>query len=84
MDINFICLPENYIKNLEYILSKYQISINRLISMKYLKTLFLNKNIDLSEMAKKVIDGYNLNEVVLTSKKSEKQTFFEKFFHFFS
>ncbi len=84
LDINFICLPENYIKNLEYILSKYQISINRLISMKYLKTLFLNKNIDLSEMAKKVIDGYNLNEVVLTSKKSEKQTFFEKFFHFFS
>ena len=52
--------------------------------MKYLKSLFLNEDIDLNEMTKKVIDGYNLNEVVLTAKKSENKTFFEKFFHFFS
>ncbi len=84
LDISFICLPLNYIKKLENIVNKYQISINRIISMKYLETLFLNQNIDLNEMAKRVIDGYNLNEVVLMAKKSEKMTFFEKFFHFFS
>jgi len=84
LDINFICLPLNFIKKIENILSKYQISINRLISMKYLESLFLDQNIDLSEMAEKVIDGHNLNEVVLSSKKSENMSFFEKFFHFFN
>ena len=84
LDINFICLPLNFIKKIENILSKYQISINRLISMKYLESLFLDQNVDFSEMAKKVIDGHNLNEVVLSSKKSENMSFFEKFFHFFT
>jgi hypothetical protein len=84
LDINFICLPINYIKKIENILSKYQVSINRLISMKYLESLFLDQNVDFSEMAKKVIDGHNLNEVVLSSKKSENMSFFEKFFHFFT
>ena len=84
LDISFICLSSSYIKKLENIVSKYQISINRLISMKYLETLFSNEDIDLNEMTKKVIDGHNPNEVVLTTKKSENMTFFEKFFHFFS
>ena len=84
LDTSFICLPLNYIKKIENIVSKYQISINRLISMKYLKTLFLDEDIDLYQMTKKVIDGYNLNEVVLTTKKSKNKTFFEKFFRFFS
>ena len=84
LDISFICLSSSYIKKLENIVSKYQISINRLISMRYLETLFSNEDIDLNEMTKKVIDGHNPNEVALTTKKSENMTFFEKFFHFFS
>ena len=84
MDINFICLPLNYLKKIENILSKYQISISRVISMKYLETLFLDQNAHFSDMAEKVVDGHNLNEVVLSSKKTEKLSFFEKFFHFFS
>jgi len=84
LDINFICLPLNYLKKIENILSKYQISISRVISMKYLKILFLDQNVDFSEMAEKVVNGHNLNEVELSSKKSKKLSFFEKFFHFFS
>ena len=84
LNINFICLPLNYLKNLEGIIKKYQISLNRLISMEYLKTYFIDEKINLDEMAKKIINGHNLNEVVLTSKKTENKTFFEKFFHFFS
>ena len=84
LDISFVCLPLDYIKRIENIINKYQISINHIISMKYLKTLFINDNLELNEMVKKVIDGHNLNEVVLTTKKPENKTFFEKFFHFFS
>lgn len=84
LDINFICLPLNFLKKIENILSKYQISISRVISMKYLETLFLHQNVHFSDMAEKVVNGHNLNEVVLSSKKSEKPSFFEKFFHFFS
>ena len=29
LDINFICLPLNYVGKLEYIINKYQISLNR-------------------------------------------------------
>ena len=77
-------LPLNYLKNLEDIIKKYQISLNRLISMEYLKTYFIDEKINLDEMAKKIINGHNLNEVVLTTKKTTNKTFFEKFFHFFS
>ena len=51
--------------------------------MQYLKFLFADENLDLTQMAKKTMDGYNLNEVVLTSKRSKNMTFFEKFFSFF-
>ncbi len=84
LDIKFICLPVNYVRNLEYIINKYQISLDRLISMKYIKKYFLNDNLSLNEMAQKIINGHNLNEVVLTSKKVKNKSFFEKFFHLFS
>ena len=65
-------------------------NINKLII--FILTLFLlnlnyvwsEEKINLDEMAKKIINGHNLNEVVLTTKKTENKTFFEKFFHFFS
>ncbi len=84
LDINFICLPLNYVGKLEYIINKYQISLNRLISMKYIQNFFSNDKLSLNEMAQKIINGQNLNEVVLTSKKVKNKSFFEKFFHFFS
>jgi len=84
LNINFICLPLDYLKNLEDSIKKYQISVNRLISMKYIKSYFSDEKINLDEMAKKIINGHNPNEVVLTTKKTENKTFFEKFFHFFS
>ena len=84
LNVNFICLPLNYLKSLEDCLKRYQISLNRLISMRYIQNYFSNEKISLVEMAKKIIDGHNLNEVVLITKKTENKTFFEKFFHFFS
>ena len=84
LNINFICLPLNYLKNLEDCFKRYQISPNRLISMQYIKTYFSDEKISLDEMAKKIINGHNLNEVELTTKKTENKGFFEKFFHFFN
>ena len=84
LNINFICLPLNYLKNLEDCFKRYQISLNRLISMQYIKTYFSDEKINLDEMAKKIIDGHNLNEVELTTKKTENRGFFEKFFNLFS
>ena len=84
LNINFICLPLNYLKNIEDCFKRYQISLNRLISMQYIKTYFSDEKINLDEMAKKIIDGHNLNEVELTTKKTENRGFFEKFFHFFN
>ena len=83
LNINFICLPLNYLKNLEDIIKKYQISLNRLISMEYLKTYFFDEKINLDEMAKKIINGHNLNEVVLTTKKTTNKRFFEKILFIF-
>ena len=84
IDVSFICLPIDFLKNFEEIINKYQISINRIISYKYVRELFLNKNLDIIKMTKDTIDGYNENEVVLVAKKLKKEGFFEKFFHFFN
>ena len=77
-------MPESFIKDLENVINKYQISVTKSFSMNYLTSLFSDKNIKLTDMVTKTNDGYNPNEVVLASKKSEKMSFFEKFFHFFS
>ena len=84
IDVSFICLPIDFLKNFEVVINKYQISINRIISYKYVRELFLNKNLDIIKMTKDTIDGYNENEVVLVAKKLKKDGFFEKFFHFFN
>ena len=84
VDIRFMCLPHEYFKKFEVLVNKYHISIERLISVKYLNNLFSDNDINYPEMARKVIQGYNLNEVVFTKKNPEKSTFFEKFFHFFN
>ncbi len=84
IDIRFITLPEKYIKNLEQILKKYQISINQIICAEYLYKLFDKDDLDLFEMANKVINNYNQNEVKIVRESSKNKGFFEKFFDFFS
>tara|TARA_B100000287_G_scaffold86027_1_gene78646 strand:+ start:157 stop:861 length:705 start_codon:yes stop_codon:yes gene_type:complete len=84
IDVSFICLPIDFLKTFEAMINKYQISINRIISYKYITELFLNKNLDIIKMTKDTIDGYNQNEVVLVAKKLKNEGFFEKFFHFFN
>ena len=84
LDLKLICISNSLIREIEIILKKYHISLNRLLSGSYLKNFFLNDERDIFLMAKKMIDGHNPNEVILKDKSEKNQGFFEKFFHFFS
>ena len=84
IDIRFITLSEKYVEKLEQILRKYQISIDQIIYAKYLYELFDKDNLDLFEMANKVINNYNQNEVKIVQMSQKNKGFFEKFFEFFS
>ena len=84
LDLKFICISNSLIRQLELILKKYHISLNRLLSGSYIKNFFLNDEKDIFLMAKKMIDGHNPNEVILKDKSEKNKGFFEKFFNFFN
>ena len=84
LDLSFICLPEDLIKNIEKILENYQISINRILSATYIEEYSKKENLDFFHSMNKIIDGSNTNEVMLVQKISKNKGFFEKFFDFFS
>ena len=50
----------------------------------YVKDFFLDKQLDISQMAYKLNNGMNKKEVQMTSKYIKKVGFFEKFFQLFS
>lgn len=83
LDINFLCLSNEYIKNLEDVFKRYHILISKIFSANYMRSLFSQNGHDLIKMAVQVKDGHNINEVILVEKKQENKGFFEKFFDFF-
>ena len=84
LDVNFICISESLIKMIETILKKYQISLSNVLSAKYINEFLKNEKIDFFIMAKKIMEGYNPNEVLMVNKTSKNKGFFEKFFNFFN
>ena len=84
LDIKFLCISVNLIKDLENILKKYQITLDHIVSADYIKEYLINKDDDMSLMTKKIIDGHNPNEVKLVEKTIKNNGFFEKFFNFFN
>ena len=84
LDLKFICISLNLIKDLEKILKKYQISISQIVSAKYIESFIPHDEKDIFLMAKKIINGHNPNEVMLVNKTPKNRGFFEKIFHFFS
>ena len=83
LDVRFICLSNNLIKELENCLEKYQISINKIICAEYVTSYFENNRDDFFKKTKKITDGCNSNEVEFHNKISRNVGFFEKFFNFF-
>ena len=84
LDLKFICISQDVIKSLEKVLKKYQISIDQVTCKNYISSFFDNNYDDISLLAKKILDGHNLNEIMISNKSNKNQGFFEKFFNFFN
>ena len=84
VEVNFISAPNILIKEINNVLEKYQIKIDRLFEKQYIKNLFEGDTLDLSIIAFKIKNGYNQNEIALVPKSLKKTGFFEKFFQLFS
>jgi len=84
VDLSFICIPNNFLENLEKVLNKYQISLGKVLSYKYLNNFIDIANNELGLVSKKILHGFNENEVIFTDKRSKNLSFFEKFFNFFN
>ena len=84
VEVSFISIPNNLVKEISDVLEKYQIKVDRLFDSKYIKNLFKGQSLDLSICAYKIKIGENLNEIGLVTKSNKKKGFFEKFFQLFS
>tara|TARA_Y100001958_G_C21225785_1_gene551188 strand:- start:873 stop:1574 length:702 start_codon:yes stop_codon:yes gene_type:complete len=84
IDLSYICISKNILKDFHKILSQYQISIEKVLCNRYLSNFLDENNIDLFLTAEKILSGFNENEVFLTSKSPKNIGFFEKFFNFFN
>ena len=84
LEVNFIHISNNLVFKLDKILERYQIKIINYLDGNYIKDFFKDDDIELSEMAHKIINGFNYNEVMSVPKNIENKGFFEKFFQLFS
>ena len=84
IEVNFICIPIELSSEINLILDKYHIQINRFLNTTYINNLFMDKEIETEHKISKVLSGYNENEVNLVLKNPNKMGFFEKFFQLFS
>ena len=84
LEINFISFSNNLARQLEKILEKYQIKINKYLNETYIKDFFIGQKIEFPVMINKILNGFNENEVRMTPKIKENKGFFEKFFQLFS
>jgi len=83
IDLSFICLPNDILKDIKKLLSEYQISVDKAFSYSYLKSLLNDKNKNIYEIAQKITSGHIENEVSIIDKSPKNMGFFEKFFEFF-
>ena len=84
IQVNFICINNKIIEDFKKIFSKYQISINKILSYEYIKELNYSNNKNIIKIANDNINGLNSSEVFIAKKVSKNQGFFEKFFNFFN
>ena len=84
LDTTFILLKKDEILFYQKIFEKFQISVNKIMSGKYIFDFFDFNELNECEMGRKISSGFNPNEVFLFEKKIEKKGFFERFFNLFS
>ena len=84
LEIKLISISKLIIFEIENILKRYQIQVNNYLDKKYIKDFLEGETLEISHKAHKLLNGFNTNEVRVTSKIMQKQGFFEKFFQLFS
>ena len=84
LEIKLISVSNLIVFEIENILKKYQIQVINYFDQQYLKDFFKDEQLEISQMANKILNGVNNNQVLLTSKNTKKLGFFEKFFQLFS
>ena len=84
LELKFISIPNKLTYDIEKILEKYQIKVSKYLDYSYIQNFFEGRDLKISEMAYKVQNGVNENEVSVIPKNFKKLGFFEKFFQLFS
>jgi hypothetical protein len=84
LEVNLISIPNSFTFYFDKLFEDYQIKIKRYMSGSYVKSFFGDDAMELCNMANKLNNGLNQNEVQLVSKSIEKRGFFERFFQLFS
>ena len=84
IQVNFVCLDNQIINDLKKIFSKYQISVNKILSYDFLKGISSHESNDIFKLADNSIKGVFENEILISSKTRKNLGFFEKFFNFFN
>ena len=84
LEMKFLCVSNNLCLNIEKVLEKYQIKVTQYFDGNYIKSLFKDDKIEISEMTFRVQNGFNANEIKLIPKNPKKKGFFEKFFQLFN
>ena len=82
--MKFKSISLKFLKDLDNVLEKYQIKASDYLDQNYLISLSKNENFELDQIAYKVQNGLNENEVNLVPKNLKKKGFFEKFFQLFN
>ena len=84
LDVNFICLPNNFIEDLAAILKKYHILLNQIFCADYVENFIDQNHQNIFTTANRIKSGLNENEVLLVSKSDKNKGFFERFFDLFN
>ena len=83
VDLEFICLSNKIIKNLEKVLNKYQISLAQIVDATYSREFLADEESDnIFLITKKILSGHHPNEVILVNKRIKIKVFL-KIFPFF-
>jgi len=84
LEVNFISISNSFTFTFDKLLESHQIKVRQYMSGNYVKSFFGEDTTELSEMANKLNNGLNENEIKLVSKNVVNKGFFEKFFQLFS
>ena len=84
LDVSFILISNNLVSKVDKVLENYQIKTKRYLNERYIRNFFKESELELSQIAYRIQNGFNENEVTLTQKNTKKQGFFERFFQLFS